>query len=123
MKSHDLVKAADCDNKDSIAGILKSSLESLNDLKHVGDVRGMGLLRGVEFVEAKASKRPFPPGENFAARVGQACSDRGLLVYPVQGCVDGTSGDHLLLAPPAVITEAEISWAVLLLREAILEVI
>ena len=44
---------------------------------------------------------------------------RGLLVYPIQGCVDGVSGDHLLLAPPAVITEEQIAWAVDQLRESI----
>ena len=108
--------------KESIAGILKSSLETLKDLGVVGDVRGMGLLRGVEFVADKSSKRPFPPSKNFAAKVGHACSARGLLVYPMQGCVDGTSGDHLLLAPPAVITEEQVAWAVQNLREAILEV-
>jgi len=121
MKSHDLLKAADCDNKESIAGILKSQLESLNDLEVVGDVRGMGLLRAVEFVADKSTKRPFPPSQNFAAKVGHACSARGLLVYPMQGCVDGTSGDHLLLAPPAVITKEQVAWAVQNLREAILE--
>jgi adenosylmethionine-8-amino-7-oxononanoate aminotransferase len=42
-------------------------------------------------------------------------------VYPMQGCIDGTSGDHLLLAPPAVITEAEVAWAVQELRSAIQE--
>jgi hypothetical protein len=35
-----------------------------------------------------------------------------LLVYPIQGCVDGVSGDHLLIAPPAVITDKQIAWAV-----------
>jgi adenosylmethionine-8-amino-7-oxononanoate aminotransferase len=121
IQEHALVKAADCDNQRSIAGIVKSRLESLNDLDVVGDVRGMGLLRAVEFVADKSSKRPFLPSQNFAAKVGQAASTRGLLVYPMQGSVDGTSGDHVLLAPPAVITEDQTTWAVQTLREAILE--
>jgi len=75
----------------------------------------------VEFVADKASKKPFPPELNFAGRVGQAAAARGLLVYPMQGCVDGISGDHLLLAPPAVITAEQIDWAVEQLSAAIEE--
>ena len=121
LKSQNLVQAADSEKAGSIATTLRSSLESLRDLKAVGDVRGIGLLWGLEFVADRASKRPFPPDLNFAAKVGQAAFARGLLVYPMQGCIDGTSGDHLLLAPPAVITEAEVSWAVQELRAAIQE--
>jgi adenosylmethionine-8-amino-7-oxononanoate aminotransferase len=115
------VQAADSEKAGSIATTLRSSLESLRDLKAVGEVRGIGLLWGLEFVADRASKRPFPADLNFAAKVGQAAFARGLLVYPMQGCIDGTSGDHLLLAPPAVITEAEVSWAVQELRAAIQE--
>ena len=78
-----------------------------------------GLLRGVEFVADKDSKRPFDPQMNFAARVTAAALKRGLLVYPTQGCVDGISGDHVLIAPPAVITPQQISWAVGQLADAI----
>jgi adenosylmethionine-8-amino-7-oxononanoate aminotransferase len=100
---------------------LKTALESLRDLDAVGDVRGLGLLWGVEFVANKKSKAPFPAADNFAGRVGAACARRGLLVYPMQGCVDGTAGDHLLIAPPAVITREEIAWAVQQLRDSIAE--
>jgi adenosylmethionine-8-amino-7-oxononanoate aminotransferase len=79
-------------------------------------------LLGVEFVIEKKSKKAFAPEKNFAARVGQAAARRGVLVYPMQGSVDGVSGDHLLLAPPAVITEEESRWAVMQLRSAIEEV-
>jgi hypothetical protein len=88
-------------------------------LKVVGDVRGIGLLWGIEFVVDKASKLPFAPDLNFAGRVGKAAANRGLLVYPVQGCVDGISGDHLLLAPPAIITEEQVAWAVQQLSAAV----
>jgi hypothetical protein len=70
------------------------------------------LLWAVEFVADKASKRPFPPEQNFAGRIAAAALKRGLLVYPMQGSVDGISGDHLLLAPPAVITPDQIAWSV-----------
>jgi adenosylmethionine-8-amino-7-oxononanoate aminotransferase len=56
---------------------------------------------------------------NFAGRVAQQAFDRGLLVYPIQGCVDGYSGDHVLIAPPAVISEEQISWAVDRLQESV----
>ena len=119
MKYKDLVAQADSGGKNTVASFLKSTLESLRDLDSVGDVRGIGLLWGVEFVSDKSSKRPFPAAQNFAAQVGRAASERGLLVYPMQGCIDGTSGDHLLIAPPAVITPEEIALAVDKLRQAI----
>ncbi|HEV2731264.1 MAG TPA: hypothetical protein VGV15_14635, partial [Terriglobales bacterium] len=87
----------------------------------VGDVRGLGLLWGVEFVADKKTKAPFPPEKNFSGLVAQACLCRGLLVYPMQGSVDGVAGDHLLIAPPAVITADEIAWAVEQLRAAIVQ--
>jgi adenosylmethionine-8-amino-7-oxononanoate aminotransferase len=121
LQDHNLVHAADSSSRESIAAKLQSSLKTLLDLDQVGDVRGIGLLWGVEFVADKKSKRPFDPQLNFAGRVGQAASKRGLLVYPMQGCVDGISGDHLLLAPPAVITSKEIDWAISELRDAIAE--
>jgi adenosylmethionine-8-amino-7-oxononanoate aminotransferase len=91
----------------------------VRDLEAVGDVRGLGLLWGVEFVVDKKTKAPFAPEKNFAGLVAQACLRRGLLVYPMQGCVDGIAGDHLLIAPPAVISADEIAWAVEQLRLAI----
>ncbi len=100
---------------------LKTALESLRDLDTVGDVRGLGLLCGVEFVADKKTKAPFAPEKNFAGMVGQACLRRGLLVYPMQGCVDGVAGDHLLIAPPAVIASEEIKWAVEQIQAAVIE--
>ena len=76
---------------------------------------------GVEFVADKASKKPFSPEMNFAGRVANAAAKRGLMVYPMQGCVDGVAGDHLLIAPPAVITGQEVGWAVEQLGGAIEE--
>jgi len=84
-------------------------------------VRGMGLLWAVEFVADKSTKQPFHPAESFSARVGAAALKRGLLVYPMQGCVDGTAGDHILLAPQAVITKEQVSWSVDQLAGAIRE--
>ncbi len=122
LRRQNLAAAADSSRPDSVAARLASALSGLKDIEVVGDVRGIGLLWGVEFVADKASKQPFSPDLSFAGKVGQAALERGLLVYPMQGCVDGTSGDHLLIAPPAVITDEQIDWSVARLREAIQEV-
>jgi adenosylmethionine-8-amino-7-oxononanoate aminotransferase len=121
VRSLNLVRAADSEVTGTAGAALKIALESLRDLEAVGDVRGLGLLWGVEFVADKKTKAPFPPEKNFAGLVGQACLRRGLLVYPMQGCVDGIAGDHLLIAPPAVISAEEIRWAVEQIRAAIKE--
>jgi adenosylmethionine-8-amino-7-oxononanoate aminotransferase len=121
LQQQNLVHAADSGREGSVAAKLERSLSGLLDLKTVGDVRGIGLLQGVEFVSDKQSKKPFAPGLNFAGKVGAAALKRGLLVYPMQGCVDGTSGDHLLIAPPAVIPPEQIDWAVEQLRQSIEE--
>jgi adenosylmethionine-8-amino-7-oxononanoate aminotransferase len=123
LQTQELVHAADSERAGSTGATLRSALEGLRDAKAVGDVRGIGLLWGVEFVADTVTKRPFAADLNFAGRVAQAAAQRGLLVYPMQGCVDGVSGDHLLIAPPAVISTAQIDWAVKQLREAIAEAI
>jgi len=115
------VQAADSNKTGSIASSLRSELETLRGLDSVGDVRGLGLLWAIEFVADKTTKAPFPPENNFAVKVGQACLRRGLLVYPMQGCVDGIIGDHMLIAPPAVITTEQIGWALQQLTAAIEE--
>jgi adenosylmethionine-8-amino-7-oxononanoate aminotransferase len=123
LQEQELVQAADSERRGSRAARLRSALESLRDAKAVGDVRGIGLLWGVEFVADKATKLSFASELNFAGRVAQAAVKRGLLVYPMQGCVDGVSGDHVLIAPPAVITAEQIDWAVGQLKEAIEEAV
>ena len=71
--------------------------------------------------------RPLAPtvGRGIVGRLGvnpaTGAAARGVLTYPMQGCVDGDSGDHLLLAPPAVIAPEEIRWAVDELAAAIQE--
>ena len=116
-----LVHAANSGAEGTAASALRKGLEGLHELGAVGDVRGLGLLWGVEFVADKKTKTPFPPEKNFAGLIGKACQRRGLLVYPMQGCVDGIAGDHVLIAPPAVIAADEIAWAVEQLRAAIVE--
>jgi adenosylmethionine-8-amino-7-oxononanoate aminotransferase len=121
LKTKNLVQAANSSRPETAAAKLSQSLNTLRDSEVVGDVRGVGLLWGVEFVADKRSKLPFAPELRFAERVAQAAAKRGLLVYPAQGCVDGLSGDHVLIAPPAIITEEQILWAVRQLQAAVEE--
>ncbi len=95
---------------------------ALGDLPCVGDVRGIGLLWGVEFVADRATKAPFARAVRFARRVADVAFDKGLIVYPGAGCADGVAGDLVLVAPPFIITEAQMDEVVRLLREAIIEV-
>jgi adenosylmethionine-8-amino-7-oxononanoate aminotransferase len=112
LQEKNLVEASDSSRAGTPATLFKEALAGLRGEEVVGDVRGIGLLWGVEFVADRASKSPFPVEQNFSGRVAAAALKRGLLVYPMQGSVDGVSGDHLLLAPPAVITPEQIAWSV-----------
>jgi len=112
LQDKNLVLAANCSRTGSPASRFKNALETLRKDENIGDVRGLGLLWAIEFVEDKASKRPFSSKRNFSGQVGAAALKHGVLVYPMQGSVDGTSGDHILLAPPAVIANDQIAWAV-----------
>ena len=75
---------------------------------HVGDIRGRGLFMALELVEDRGSKQPFDPSLRLHARVKTEAMARGLMVYPMGGTVDGRRGDHVLLAPPFIVSEAEI---------------
>ncbi|KPQ18208.1 MAG: Adenosylmethionine-8-amino-7-oxononanoate aminotransferase [Rhodobacteraceae bacterium HLUCCO18] len=75
---------------------------------HVGDIRGRGLFRGVELVEDRATKLPFDPARKLHARVKAAAMEEGLIVYPAGGTVNGRDGDHILIAPPFIIEDAQI---------------
>ncbi len=89
------------------AKILRTELSALQSHPHVGDIRGLGLLLGIEFVKNKATRQPFPKEDNIAERIRQATLDENVLTYPSQGCVDGVNGDHILLAPPFIVTPQE----------------
>ena len=89
------------------AKILRAELNSLESHPNVGEIRGLGLLLGIEFVRNKSTREPFPKESNIAERIRQAALDENVLTYPTQGCVDGINGDHILLAPPFIISPQE----------------
>ena len=123
IRDRKLVEAADSERDSSIANVLKDCLSKLRSIPAVGDVRGIGLLWAVEFVSNRANKTPYPTLVNFSGLVAQAAIERGLLVYPSQGCADGECGDNILIAPPAVISPEQITWACEQLEAAIQEAI
>lgn len=90
---------------------------------HIGDIRGRGLFRGLEFVADRETKRPFDPSLSLAGRVKAAAFAEGLICYPMSGTIDGRQGDHLLLAPPFIIEEAQVDELVGKLSTAIARVV
>ena len=86
---------------------------------HVGELRGRGYFWGVELVAERAGKTPFDPARRLHARVKSEAFARGLLVYPMGGTVDGRYGDHILLAPPFIVTDDELALIVERLAQAV----
>ena len=85
----------------------------------VGDVRGRGLLQGVELVADRGTKEAFDPKLKMHARVKREAMARGLMVYPMGGTVDGARGDHVLIAPPFIVDDGAVDTIVERLGEAV----
>ncbi|MBS8261590.1 aspartate aminotransferase family protein [Roseibium polysiphoniae] len=79
---------------------------------HVGDIRGRGLFRGIEIVEDRDTKAPFDPKRGVNKALKKAAFEAGLACYPMGGTIDGVRGDHILLAPPFIMTEAQVGEVV-----------
>ncbi len=86
---------------------------------YVGDIRGRGLFRGVELVEDRETKKPFDPARKLHAKIKANAFEAGLICYPMGGTIDGVRGDHILLAPPFIIEDAQIDEVVTKLSGAI----
>lgn len=86
---------------------------------HVGDIRGRGLFWGVEFVAERKNKTPFDPKLGLAGKLKKAAFAEGLICYPMPGTRDGRHGDHILLAPPFIASEAELDQALDMMQIAI----
>jgi adenosylmethionine-8-amino-7-oxononanoate aminotransferase len=110
------------DRVNSAAQDLRSALSPLQSHPNVGDVRGLGLLIGVEFVKDKMTREPFPRELNIAETIRHACLEERVLTYPTQGCVDGLRGDHILLAPPFTISSEEFALIAHALQSAVTKV-
>ena len=97
--------------------------ERLGQHAHVGDIRGRGLFIGVEFVENRETREPFAPELNVAGRFKAATFENGLICYPSGGTADGTKGDHVLLAPPFIISESEVEQLAGIFERSLAQVI
>jgi len=91
------------------ARLEESLTERFGNHRHVGDIRGRGLFRGLELVEDRATKAPFDPGLALNARIKRAAMADGLMCYPMGGTIDGRQGDHILLAPPFIIDDSHVA--------------
>jgi adenosylmethionine-8-amino-7-oxononanoate aminotransferase len=95
------------------------ALEPLRRFSVVGDVRGMGLLWAIELVRDSKTREPYPADARIAQRVQEDVLESGVMTYPMQGCVDGERGDHILIAPPFTITSGMIQMLASGLERAI----
>jgi adenosylmethionine-8-amino-7-oxononanoate aminotransferase len=109
--------------------VLEKSRNILVELKKIqqrvdfiGDVRGMGLLIGVEFVSNRLTKEPFLRGEMFTQKIVKTAMKNGLLLYPAGSGMDGIHGDAVIVAPPLTITKDEIQHMVKKLESTFLEI-
>jgi len=117
MDKHDLL-----DNAAKMGEYLGQRLEELLIHPSVGDVRGKGLMWGLEFVRDKATKETFDPQQLFHFMVYEAARKKSLVLLPSGGCDRGQAGDMALLGPPLIITQTQIDEMVGILDEALTHV-
>ena len=86
---------------------------------NIGDIRGRGLFQGIELVADRDTKAPFDPSRKIAGRIKTAAFEAGLICYPMSGTIDGQQGDHVLLAPPFIMSDDQIDELVTKLSGAI----
>lgn len=102
---------------------LLKRLKQLESLPHVGEVRGVGMLFGIELTQDKKTRTPFDPAAQTAGRIVKAALQRGLFLQSGgPGSHDGIAGDSVVLAPPFTLDEKQFDELVEPLAEAILEI-
>jgi adenosylmethionine-8-amino-7-oxononanoate aminotransferase len=108
------------DRVKTLGGQLERRLtERFGNHRHVGDIRGRGLFQAIELVADRGSRTPFDPALKLNQRIKAIAFEGGLGCYPAGGCMDGRSGDHVLLAPPYIATSDDIDMIVDRLGEAV----
>ena len=117
MEKNDLVERAA-----EMGNYLMKKLSSLSDFPMVGQIRGKGLLIGIEFVSDRITKEPFDPALGVAKKIVATAFKKGLLVQPGSGCADGVRGDHILICPPFTLKVTEADQIVEILGEVFKEV-
>lgn len=113
--------------RDNLLENVRRQGETLNRLLHehfdnhpyVGDVRGRGLFQAIELVADRKTKTPFDPGLKLHARIKNHAMARHMMSYPMGGTADGKRGDHVLLAPPYIVTEEQVGEIVTRLKDSV----
>jgi adenosylmethionine-8-amino-7-oxononanoate aminotransferase len=107
-------------NVQAMGALLRDLLQArFGQHAHVGDIRGRGLFQAIELVLDRDTKAPFDPARKLHARIKSEAMARGLMVYPMGGTIDGVQGDHVLLAPPFIVTRDDVTEIVTRLGEAV----
>ncbi|CAJ1003200.1 MULTISPECIES: aspartate aminotransferase family protein [Brevibacillus] len=118
VEKHQLVEKA----AERGAYLLSRLRELADELPLIGEARGLGMLCGLEFVKDKKTREPFPLAQGVTARIIKRAFEKGLLIYPATGGLDGVAGDAVIIAPPLTITTEEIDELIALLKESIASV-
>lgn len=106
-----------------MGSFLFEKAETLADLNFVGDVRGRGLLIGIEIVKDKTTKEPFKREDQIVENITSECFSKGLILMGGSGGANGTDGDHIVIAPPFTVTESEIEEIIEILANSISRVL
>lgn len=118
LRKHDLVAQSA-----RIGRLLLKRLEKLKRFPLIGDVRGTGLILGVEFVADSLTKRPFPPEAGITRRIVESMLEQGVVVVPgMSGMIDGVVGDHIQISPPYIFNEDNINQLMAALEFAVQKV-
>lgn len=108
------------ENVAAMGAMLSSALrERFSDHPHVYDIRGRGLLLAIELSSDGKGGKPFAPEAKVSDRIKAQAMELGLACYPGSGTIDGTRGDHILLAPPYIATPDDITAIVERLGKAV----
>ena len=114
IQKHDLVE-----NARVVGAYFLERLRELLAYRTVGDVRGLGLMVGLEFVTDKDTKAPFPPEREMSHFFSRLTFERGLITYPCAGTVRGVAGDTILMAPPLITTREQIDEIMAILHDSL----
>ncbi|MGG4266092.1 aspartate aminotransferase family protein [Peribacillus simplex] len=117
LEGNDLVQAAE----EKGQYLFKKLQDLAKKFDIIGDVRGKGLLLGLEFVSNRISKTPFARQVGLTTRLVNKAFAKGLLIYPAAGAIEGIAGDAVILSPPLVITNEEIDRLVKILEASLEE--
>ncbi|WP_426094744.1 aspartate aminotransferase family protein [Flavobacterium sp. DSR2-3-3] len=109
-------------NAQKMGNLFLKKLEVLKEFEIVGDVRGVGLLCGIELVQNQYTKEPFPVSVAISKKIGEKAIQKGVVLYPGRGSVDGVLGDHIQISPPLVINEGQLDEIVDVLKQCLKEV-